>query len=79
MVLLYFLITITYLDRITISLVGVRIKSAFHLNNTEFGWALGAFAPLIVIPVAVAYGWRAPFFVNAFIGRLWVWYVIAGY
>jgi sugar phosphate permease len=157
---------ITYLDRITISLVGVRIKKAFHLSNTEFGWALGAFAlayaifeipsallgdrigqrkvflrivlwwsiftaltgvvngltsliiirflfgvgesgaypnssgvvsrwfpksettrgvswmsmgsnsgaavaPLIVIPIAVAYGWRAPFFVNAFIGLIW--------
>jgi len=167
MVLLYFLIMITYLDRITISLVGVRIKTAFHLSNTEFGWVLGAFAlayalfeipsallgdrigqrkvflrivlwwsiftaltgavngltsliiirflfgmgesgaypnssgvvsrwfpksettrgvswmsmgsnsgaalaPLIVIPVAVAYGWRAPFFVNALIGLIWL-------
>jgi sugar phosphate permease len=158
---------ITYLDRITISLVGVRIKTAFHLSNTEFGWALGAFAlayaifeipsallgdligqrkvflrivlwwsiftaltgvingltsliiirflfgvgesgaypnssgvvsrwfpksettrgvswmsmgsnsgaaiaPLIVIPIAVAYGWRAPFFVNAFVGLIWL-------
>jgi sugar phosphate permease len=167
MIFLYFLIMITYLDRITISLVGVRIKKAFHLSNTEFGWALGAFAlayaifeipsallgdrigqrkvflrivlwwsiftaltgvvngltsliiirflfgvgesgaypnssgvvsrwfpksettrgvswmsmgsnsgaaiaPLIVIPIAIAYGWRAPFFVNAFIGLLWL-------
>jgi MFS transporter, ACS family, glucarate transporter len=167
MIFLYFLIMITYLDRITISLVGVRIKNAFHLSNTEFGWALGAFAlayalfeipsallgdrigqrkvflrivlwwsiftaltgavngltsliiirflfgvgesgaypnssgvvsrwfpksettrgvswmsmgsnsgaavaPLIVIPIAVAYGWRAPFFVNAFIGLIWL-------
>jgi fucose permease len=43
-VLLYFLTLITYLDRVTISLVGVRIKNAFHLSNTEFGWVLGAFA-----------------------------------
>jgi len=43
MILLYFLILITYLDRITISLVGVRIKAAFHLSNTQFGWVLSAF------------------------------------
>jgi MFS family permease len=43
MILLYFLILITYLDRITISIVGVRIKSAFHLSNTQFGWVLSAF------------------------------------
>jgi ACS family glucarate transporter-like MFS transporter len=165
--LLFFLILITYMDRVTISLVGVRIKTAFHLNNTQFGWILGAFAlayalfeipsallgdrigqrkiflriviwwsvftaltgavngltgliivrflfgmgesgaypnssgvvsrwfpksettrgiswmsmgsnagaaiaPLLVIPIEIAYGWRAPFFVNAFIGLIWV-------
>jgi len=31
-----------------------------------------ALAPLIVIPLAVAYGWRVPFFVNGFIGLIWV-------
>jgi MFS transporter, ACS family, glucarate transporter len=167
MILLYFLILITYLDRITISLVGVRIKSAFHLSNTQFGWVLSAFvlayaifeiptgilgdkigqrkvllrivicwsvftaltgavnglmsliivrflfgvgeagaypnstgvlsrwvpknetsrgmawlgmggpsgaalAPLIVVPIAAAYGWRAPFFVNGILGLVWV-------
>ncbi len=167
LILLFFLILITYLDRITISLVGVRIKAAFNLSNEQFGWVLGAFAlayalfeipsgilgdrigqrkvfirivlwwslftaltgfttglasliairflfgvgesgaypgssgtvsrwfpiketakgiswlsiganagaaiaPLIVIPIAVAYGWRAPFFVNGFIGIIWV-------
>jgi hypothetical protein len=35
------LTTLTYLDRICISLVGVRVKSAFHLSNEEFGWVLG--------------------------------------
>jgi ACS family glucarate transporter-like MFS transporter len=164
---LFFLILITYLDRICIGLVSVRIKSEFHLNNTQWGWVLGAFAlayalfeipsavlgdcigqravfirivlwwslftvltgattglvsliavrflfgmgesgaypnssgaisrwlpanetargiswlniganagaaiaPLIVIPIAIAYGWRASFFVNGFIGLLWV-------
>jgi sugar phosphate permease len=165
--LLLVMILITYLDRICISLVGVRIKSEFHLNNEQFGWVLGAFAlayalfeiptgilgdrigqrkvfirivlwwslftvltgvttglftliitrflfgigeagafpngtgaiarwfpvaesgrgmsslvigsnigaalaPLIIVPIAAAYGWRAPFFVNGFIGLAWV-------
>jgi MFS transporter, ACS family, glucarate transporter len=164
---LYFLILITYLDRVTVSLVGVRIKTAFHLTNSQFGYVLGAFAlayaifeipsalmgdrlgqrkvflriviwwsaftaltgavngltsliivrflfgmgeagaypnstgavcrwfpktetsrgvswfsmgsssgaalaPLIVVPIAIAWGWRAPFFVNAGLGLVWV-------
>jgi MFS transporter, ACS family, glucarate transporter len=43
-ILLFFLILITYLDRVTISLVGVRIKAALKLSNEQFGWVLGAFA-----------------------------------
>ena len=35
---------ITYLDRVTISLVGVRIKQAFNLSNSQFGWVVGSFA-----------------------------------
>jgi sugar phosphate permease len=38
------LTTLTYLDRICISIVGVRIKSEFGLNNEQFGWVLAAFA-----------------------------------
>ena len=167
LILLFFLTLITYLDRICISLVGVRIKSEFKLSNEQFGWVLGAFAlayalfeipagvlgdrigqrkvfirivlwwslftaltgatmglftlmgtrflfgmgeagafpngsgtisrwfpvgetsrgiscltigsstgaaiaPLIVIPIALAYGWRATFFVNGCIGLVWV-------
>ncbi|HET7002299.1 MAG TPA: MFS transporter [Puia sp.] len=167
LIFLYFLTLVTYLDRVTISLVGVRIKAEFHLSNEQFGWVLGAFAiayaifeipsgmagdrygqrkvfirivlwwslftaltgattglfslicvrflfgagesgaypnssgtisrwfpvtetargiswlsmgansgaaiaPLIVIPLAAAYGWRAPFFVNGGIGLIWV-------
>jgi len=167
LVLLFFLILITYLDRICISLVGVRIKSEFKLTNAQFGWVLSAFAlayalfempsgmlgdrigqrkvllrivvwwsvftaltgvttglttlmitrflfgmgeagaypnssgviskwfpknetakgissltigantgaaiaPLIVIPIAVKFGWRMPFFVNGCLGLLWV-------
>jgi len=167
MILLYFLMLITYLDRTTISLVGLRIKNTFHLSNTEFGWVLSAFvlayalfeipaglmgdrlgqrkvllrivmwwsiftaltgavtgltsliairflfgmgeagaypnscgvisrwmpksessrgmsflgmgaptgaaiAPLIVVSIASAYGWRAPFFFNGILGLIWV-------
>src|SRR5450755_4186501 len=56
LILIYFLILITYLDRVTISLVGVRIKTVFHLNNEQFGWVLGAFAlayALFEIPSAL--------------------------
>ena len=161
------LTTLTYLDRICISIVGVRIKTEFSLNNEQFGWVLAAFAlsyalfeipsgilgdrigpralfirivlwwslftaitglvngligllivrflfgmgeagtypnclivvsrwfpanetgraltwvgigsqigaavaPLIIVPLAVAYGWRMPFFINAAIGIVWV-------
>ena len=161
------LTTLTYLDRICISIVGVRIKSEFHLDNEQFGWVVASFAlayalfeipsgmlgdrigpravfirivlfwslftavtgfatglislivvrflfgmgesgtypnalivvsrwfpanetgraligvgigqqigsaiaPLIIIPLAVAYGWRVPFYVNAAIGVVWV-------
>ena len=167
LIMLFFLILITFLDRVCISLVGVRIKSEFNLSNEQFGWVLGAFAlsyalfeipagamadrigqkkvfirivimwslftmltgattglitlmttrflfgvgeagayptssgvvsrwmpahetsrgisclmtgastgsaiaPLIVVPIAVAYGWRMPFFVNGLIGLIWV-------
>lgn len=53
---LFVLTLITFLDRITISLVGVRIKNEFHLSNEQFGWVLGAFAlayALFEIPSAV--------------------------
>ncbi len=156
------------MDRICISIVGVRIKSALHLDNEQFGWVLAAFAlayaifeipsgmlgdrigarkvfirivllwsfftaltglvngliallvirflfgagesgtypnsilvvsrwfpvsetgkalswvgigsqlgaaiaPLIIVPIAAAYGWRIPFFVIASFGVVWVW------
>ena len=167
LVLLCSLTTLTYLDRICISIVGVRIKDDLHLNNEQFGWVLASFAlayalfeipsgvlgdkigpravfirivlfwslftavtglvnglislliirflfgvgesgtypnclnvisrwfpanetgraligvglgqqigsaiaPLIITPIAVAYGWRMPFFVNGAIGVAWV-------
>jgi len=35
-----------------------------------------AIAPLIIVPIAAAYGWRMPFFVNAAIGVVWmmIWF-----
>ena len=167
LIFLFFLILITYLDRVCISVVGVRIKSEFNLNNEKFGWVLAAFslayalceipagalgdrigqrrilirivlwwslftaltglttglislvlvrflfgmgeagafpnscgvisrwfpksetarglssvflglnvgaaiAPLIVVPIAAAYGWRTTFFINGMIGLTWV-------
>src|SRR5215470_10898695 len=44
LVLLFFLTFITYLDRICISLLGVKIKSEFHLTNSQFGWVLASFS-----------------------------------
>jgi len=38
------LTTLTYMDRICISIVGVRMKSDLRLNNEQFGWVLAAFA-----------------------------------
>jgi len=167
LILLCALTTLTYLDRICISIVGVRIKTEFALSNEQFGWVLASFAlayalfeipsgllgdrigpkkvfmrivlwwsfftaltgfanglisliiirflfgvgesgtypnclitasrwfpvnemgrsltwvgigsqigsaiaPLIIIPLAAAYGWRMPFYVNALIGVVWV-------
>lgn len=162
---------ITYLDRISIGLVGKRIISEFNLTNEQFGWVLSAFslayaifeipsgimgdrkgqrvvlarivlwwsvftvltgattgfvsllvvrflfgmgeagalpntsgvishwfpvneisrgisvsltgqiagaaiAPFIVIPLAMAFGWRTTFFVNGVIGLLWVLFCV---
>lgn len=167
LIFLFSLMFITYLDRISIGLLGNRIMGEFHLNHEQFGWVLSAFslayaifeipsgimgdrkgqkvvliriviwwslftaltgittglvsliivrflfgmgeagalptmsgvisrwlpvhelsrglsvslvgqiagaalAPLIVVPIAVALGWRATFFVNGVIGLLWV-------
>jgi sugar phosphate permease len=167
LIFLFSLMFLTYLDRISIGLVGKRIISEFHLSNTQFGWVVSAFslayalfeipsgimgdrkgqrlvltrivlwwsvftaltgvatglvsliivrfffgmgeagalpnmsgvisrwlpanelsrgissslvgqiagaaiAPLIVVPLAVAFGWRTTFFVNGCIGLLWV-------
>jgi sugar phosphate permease len=167
LILLTTLSTLTYLDRVTISTVGVWLKADLHLSNEQFGWVLAAFAlayalfeipsgalgdrigpravfirivlfwslftgitglvsglvgllivrflfgigesgtfpncmivmsrwfpknemgrsltwvgmgtqigaaiaPILIIPIAKAYGWRVPFFVNAGIGLFWV-------
>jgi len=48
-------------------------ETARGISSMFTGQYVGAaIAPLIVIPVAVAVGWRATFFVNGFIGIIWV-------
>ncbi|PWT96812.1 MAG: MFS transporter [Bacteroidetes bacterium] len=50
------LTALTYLDRICISLVGVRVKADLGLSNTQFGWVLGAFSlayALFEIPAGI--------------------------
>ena len=44
------------------------------LMSSQLG---GALAPLLVVPIQAAYGWRASFFVFGILGVLWsaVWYV----
>jgi len=43
------------------------------LSWVGIGSQIGAaMAPLIIVPLAVAYGWRVPFFVVGVIGLLWV-------
>src|ERR1700733_3819258 len=44
LVLLCSLTTLTYLDRICISIVGVRLKADLGLTNVQFGWVLASFA-----------------------------------
>jgi ACS family glucarate transporter-like MFS transporter len=48
-------------------------ETSRSLSSLFVGQNAGAaIAPLIVIPIAVAFGWRAPFFINGFIGLIWV-------
>lgn len=50
-----------------------KSETARSLSALFVGQNAGsAIAPLIVIPIAVALGWRATFFVNGFIGLVWV-------
>lgn len=44
LIFLFFLTFICQLDRVAISLVGVRLKSALDLSTEEFGWVISAFA-----------------------------------
>lgn len=44
LILLCGLTALTYLDRICISLVGVRMKADLKLSNEQFGWVLAAFS-----------------------------------
>src|SRR5215510_11365792 len=44
LIFLFSLMFLTYLDRISIGLLGQRIIDEFHLTNTQFGWVLSAFS-----------------------------------
>jgi ACS family glucarate transporter-like MFS transporter len=44
MVMLFLLSTITFIDRVSISLAGPRIEEELHLAPEQWGWVLGAFA-----------------------------------
>jgi MFS transporter, ACS family, glucarate transporter len=44
LIFLFFLNFILYVDRVAVSLLGVRIKTAFSLSNEQFGWVLAAFS-----------------------------------
>jgi len=54
-----------------------------HERGRAFGFTLmssqlgGAIAPLLVVPIQMRYGWRAPFFVFGGLGVVWsiVWYL----
>ncbi len=50
-----------------------RSTDGTSLTWVGIGSQIGsAIAPLIIIPIAVAYGWRTTFYVNALIGVVWV-------
>ena len=40
-----------------------------------------ALSPLLVVPIQIRYGWRAPFFVFGLVGVMWslAWYVVSGF
>jgi sugar phosphate permease len=50
-----------------------KSETARGLSSVFLGLNVGAaVAPLIVIPIAAAYGWRTTFFINGMIGVTWV-------
>ncbi len=74
MIMLFFLILITYFDRVCISLVGVRIKAEFNLSNQQFGWVVGAFAlayALFEIPGGI---WGDKFGQRKVLIRIVIWW-----
>ncbi len=74
------LTTLTYLDRICISIVGVRIKSEFSLNNEQFGWILAAFS-LAYALFEIPSGWLGDRFgpKKVFIRIVWLWSVFTAF
>ena len=49
-------------------------ETARSFNITTLAQSVGlCIAPLFIIPIAEKFGWRSTFYVNGFIGLLWVW------
>ena len=49
-------------------------ETARSINATTIGQTVSLMiAPLIIVPLAVWLGWRSVFFINGFIGLIWVW------
>ncbi len=65
--------------------MGVTIARWFPLRERATAWGIvlmcaqigGALAPLLVVPIQAAYGWRASFLIFGFAGVVWsaAWYV----
>src|SRR6185369_13115310 len=44
------------------------------INATTVGQTVSLMiAPLVIVPLAVHWGWRSTFYINGFIGLFWVW------
>jgi len=53
-------------------------ETARGINATTIGQTLSLMiAPLIIVPIANYYGWRSTFFINGFIGLIWVWVCVS--
>ncbi len=49
-------------------------ETARGVNATTIGQTVSlTIAPLIIVPLASNLGWRSAFFINGFIGAIWVW------
>src|SRR5438034_696266 len=66
--------TVSYIDRQTLSALSPTVRPALHLSQTQYGWITGAFSItyLIFAPLSIHYGWRWAFVLVAVIGLSWI-------